>query len=68
MNHTIASADSSARSHPPVLAALMAELRATVEMQRITHVRAPIFAHWELVQVLDAARRNGWRGRSAAHA
>lgn len=46
-----------ARRRPAELVALCNSARLTVQMERLTHIRMPIFAHFELVMLLDCARR-----------
>ena len=40
------------RHRPPELVALCASARVTIEAERMTHLRAPLLVHWELVNIL----------------
>ena len=50
------------RRRPPELVARMQAARFTVLMQDMTHIRVPIFAHQELCDILNCARRIDHRG------
>jgi len=45
------------RNRPPALVFLLAQARLTIEAEHLTGIRMPIFAHFELLQILDCARR-----------
>ena len=50
------------RNRPPELVALCATARTTIEAERFTGLRCPLLVHWELVRMLECARRFvNWR-------